>query len=124
MLIVSYSELNDRHKYRTSHGKFLFHIYLTCMNVLPACLYVHHTHAVPVGARRGRHMPRIGVTDACEPPCWCWNPTLALTQQGQQMLLTAMQSLQPIQASAAWKLSKELTNCVNIENGNGSWAWW
>lgn len=30
---------------------------------LPACIYVHHIHAVPEEARRGGLIPGTGVTD-------------------------------------------------------------
>ena len=32
-----------------------------CMNALPACLYMHHVHAVPVETRRGRPILVTGV---------------------------------------------------------------
>jgi hypothetical protein len=35
------------------------------------CIFVC-VYAMPTGARRGHWIPGAGVTDACEPPCECW----------------------------------------------------
>lgn len=32
-------------------------IYFMCKGDLPACMYVYHMHAVPVGFCRGHHIP-------------------------------------------------------------------
>ena len=45
--------------------KFLLD-YFTCTSVLPASMYMSQRSEEGVGAFE------IGVTDGCEPPCWCW----------------------------------------------------
>lgn len=42
---------------------------------VPECNYVHHRHAVPIGARG---TPGTGITDCCELPCGCREPNPVL----------------------------------------------
>ena len=52
---------------------YLFLFYFMCMNVLPACLSVHHMSAwCPGKPEEGIRFPRTGVTDGCKTPSVCW----------------------------------------------------
>ena len=43
-----------------------------CVGALPACLFVHFVHAVPVGARREHQITvGTGITEDCKWPCGC-----------------------------------------------------
>lgn len=44
------------------------------MNVLPACVYVHHKRAVPVEARKGLWVPWNWNYRQLWAPCGCWKP--------------------------------------------------
>lgn len=60
---------------------------LMCMSALIAYTAVHHVCAVDSEAQRS------GVTENCELPCKCWEPSLGPPQQLQ--VLTAESPLQP-----------------------------
>lgn len=62
---------------------------------LSACMYVHHMHMWYL--RRSEEdvrFPVTGVTYACEPLCWCWDPNP--DPLAEQVLLTAEPSLQSL----------------------------
>lgn len=43
------------------------------MDVLLACVFVHHTYAwCPAEAQEEVRFSGTGVTDGCDPPCGCW----------------------------------------------------
>lgn len=46
-----------------------------CICALPACLYVHHMHALLWRPEEDVGTPRTGVLDGCKLPCgyWEWN---------------------------------------------------
>lgn len=51
---------------------FYFLFYFMFMG-LPACMFMHHIHAVSMQGRREHiiyHL--VGVIDSCELPCGCW----------------------------------------------------
>lgn len=50
---------------------FLDFFYFMSESVLPACVHVHHGHAVPVEVREGVRCLGTGDTNGCEPP---WEP--------------------------------------------------
>jgi hypothetical protein len=55
----------------------------------PACLTMHHVHAVPMEVRRGSKIPpRTGVFKGCELPCGCWESNLSPLEEQPVFLPT------------------------------------
>jgi hypothetical protein len=51
---------------------------------MPACISVHHLHAVPLKQEEGIRVPGTVDTEGCEPPCGCWELNLGLLQEISQ----------------------------------------
>jgi hypothetical protein len=52
------------------------------MDVLPACMSVHHLHACYLQRpEEDIGFPGLGVTDGCEPPCGYWEPNLGSLEE-------------------------------------------
>lgn len=62
--------------------------------VLSACMSVHHVHAVPLEARRGCHIPQVGVIGSCKLPWGYWELNPRPLEEKPEVL-TAEPSLQP-----------------------------
>jgi hypothetical protein len=64
------------------------------MDVLPACMYMNHTHSWCLWKSEEGSVAYGSVTDDCEPPYRCWELNPGPLQE-QQVLLAAEPSLQP-----------------------------
>lgn len=69
------------------------------MSVLSAYMYAYHTRAwCPQRPGEGFRFPGIGVTDACELLCGCWE-TNPGTLQEQKVLLTTISASCPLKGT-------------------------
>lgn len=97
---------------------WIFCLCLFCVCVcVSVCLHVClQGHAMLEKARRGRQIPRTGVTDTCKPPCGRWELNWASLQEQRRLIHLSSPWLYTLYC---WEVCTLDSDCIGVGAGEG-----